>query len=416
MPDFPTQRRSLRQRLMWAFTLLTTCALVIQAAALYIANEEQEEDLIDEVVSAALNGVIAQPPDQAHAALGRHLSLFHAPIGSIPVGLPVSLTQLPIGTHEWFSRETEFHVGIRDHGGERFYVLYDASEHEERLSWLFWALVAGVVSISLLSLWLGHWIAKVLMRQLEQLATNLNADNQKMLAQPEQDREVALLASALDDYRRHNATLIAREREFSANVSHELRTPLTRIRTSAELMAEGIDDGKRAQRIILAVDEMEQRLKGLLFLARGSVQPDIQSLNLHTLVNDLAEHHREACQSKGLALENRISPEATVDADPALLSLLIDNLLRNAVTYTEAGAINLEFDEEGWLTVRDSGIGIPEEQQQKVFERHFRGGDRHDGAGLGLNIVREISDRCGWRCALKSDSRLGTEVRVKLSG
>ncbi|OQA34342.1 MAG: Sensor protein QseC [Betaproteobacteria bacterium ADurb.Bin341] len=414
MPDSLVHRRSLRKRLMWAFSILTSCALVVQATALYLVNEEQEEDLIDEVVSTALDNIVARPIDQAHVVLGRHLSLYHAPIGTLPSELPESLAKLPIGQHEWFAKDTEFHVGIRDHNGERFYLLYDATEHEERLAWLFWALVAGVVIISLLSLWLGHWFAKVLMRQLEQLAANLVVDDQKLLAQPGQDREVALLAKALDDYRARNAALIAREREFSANVSHELRTPLTRIRTGAELLAAGINDGTRAQRIVLAVDEMERRLKGLLFLARGSVQPEVQSLALRDLVDDLAEHYREDCESRGVTLENKISPEAKVETDRALLSLLVDNLLRNAVKFTDSGSIGIAF-EDGCLIVRDTGIGIPEDLQKQVFERHFRGDGTQDGAGLGLDIVREISERCGWRCELLSNSGQGTEVRVRLS-
>lgn len=414
MPDSINHRRSLRKRLMWAFTILTACALVVQATVLYLVNEEQEEDLIDEVVSTALDNIIARPIDQAPAMLGRHLTLFHAPIGTLPAGLPEPLTWLPIGTHEWLAKGTEFHVGIRDHQGERFYLLYDATEHEERLTWLLWALIAGVVTISLLSLWLGHWISKVLMRQLEQLAANLTTDDQKLLAQPEQDREVALLAKALDDYRSRNAALMAREREFSANVSHELRTPLTRIRTGAELLAAGINDGTRAQRIILAVDEMERRLKGLLFLARGSVQPEVQSLALRDLVDNLAENYREDCASRGVALENKILLGAKVETDPALLSLLVDNLLRNAVKFTDSGSISIAF-EDGCLIVRDTGIGIPEDLQKQVFERYFRGDGTQDGAGLGLDIVREISERCGWHYELLSSPGQGTEVRVHLS-
>lgn len=414
MPDSLAGRRSLRKRLMWAFSVLTTCALVIQATALYFANEEQEEDLIDEVVNTALDGIIARPADQAPALLGRHLSLFHAPLGSLPPGLPEALTKLPVGTHEWFAKGTEFHVGIREHGGQRYYLLYDATEHEDRLEWLFWVLVAGVLSISALSLWLGHWLSRVLMRQLEQLAVNLSTEKQEPLTQPEQDREVALLAKALDDYRARNVALIAREREFTANVSHELRTPLTRIRTSAEMLASGLSDARRAGRIVLAVDELERRLKGLLFLARGSSDPEIQSVALRNLTDGLSEPYREMCAMRGVALENLIAPDLQILADPALLSLLIDNLLRNSVKYTETGAITVEF-EEGRLILRDTGPGIAQDIHDKIFDRHFRAEGVQDGAGLGLHIVHEIAERCGWRCELESKPGEGTEVRVKLS-
>lgn len=417
MPESISRRQSLRKRLMWAFMLLTTFALVAQAAALFLASEEQEEDLINEVISTALGQLIDHPKDQLPRALGHRLTLYHAPIASIPEGLPEVVAKLPIGMHEWFSKGTEFHVGIRDHAGERYYLLYDATDHEERLFWLLWALIAGVVTISLLSLWLGHWLAKVLVQQLEQLMMNLKEENQNPLSspltRPEQDKEVALLALALDDYRTRNAVLIAREREFTANVSHELRTPLTRIRTGAELLASGISDVTKAERIILAVDELERRLKGLLFLARGSCESENQPVVLHALVKNLAEHYLETCASRGVVLSNQISPEISVMADPALLSLLIDNLLRNAVKYTHSGSICLDF-EENWLILRDTGVGIAEDQQGQVFERYFRADGMRDGTGLGLHIVREICDRRGWICELQSKPGEGTKVRVKL--
>lgn len=417
MPESISRRRSLRKRLMWAFMLLTTFALIAQATALFLASEEQEEDLIDEVISTTLEQLIAHPRDQLPSALGRHLTLYHAPVGTIPKGLPEAVAKLPIGMHEWFSRGTEFHVGIRDHAGERYYLLYDATDHEERLVWLFWALLVGVMSFSLLSLWLGHWLAKVLVRQLEQVATNLKEENQdpqsSPLTRPEQDREVALLAMALDDYRARNAALIAREREFTANVSHELRTPLTRIRTGAELLASGMNDVTKAERIVLAVDELERRLKGLLFLARTSFEPENQPVLLHALVENLAEHYVETCASRGVVVNNRIPTEISIVADPTLLSLLIDNLLRNAVKYTYSGSIDLDF-QENWLILRDTGVGIAEDHQEQVFERHFRADGMQDGTGLGLHIVREICDRCGWVCKLQSKLGEGTEIQVKL--
>lgn len=406
-------RRSLRKRLMWAFTVMTTLAVIVQAVALFAASEEQEEDLIDEVVNTALDGVISQQVDHPGVPLPPHLTMYRAPIGTAPAGLPPPLLKLRAGNHEWFKGDTEYHVGIREHAGERFYLLYDTTEHEERLSYLLWALVIGAVIVSLLSMWLGYWISGALVRQLEQLAAGLAGDETHLLSTPQQDREVALLAMALDDYRAHNAALIAREREFTANVSHELRTPLTSIRTSAELLAEGITDGNRAQRIVLAVDELERRLKGLLFLARGNANAELTQVALHVLVERLTEPYRDGCKAKGVALENQVAPDTLIQADPTLLSLLLDNLLRNAVSYTAAGKISVRFH-EGWLAVCDTGVGIPNDKLAQVFERHFRISNLPDGMGLGLSIVREITQRCGWLCELHSELGVGTEVRIRL--
>ena len=407
------RRKSLRKRLMWAFTSLTTFVLVAQAVALFVASEEQEEDLIDEIVNTALDGVTSRDPALQPRVLSPNISLYHAPLDFAPVGLPSALLRLPSGNHEWFNGDTEFHVGIRDHGGERFYLLYDTAEHEERMAYLLWALIVGGIIIALLSLWLGYWIAGALLYQLETLAARLIEDEPRPLVEPGQDREVALLASALDNYRAHNAALMAREQAFTANVSHELRTPLTRIRTSAELLAEGMVDHERALRIVSAVDELDRRLKSLLFLARGSAQASPVPVSLHSLVGSLIEHYRDECHTRGLVLDNQVPLSARVQADPALLSLLLDNLLRNAVRYTVAGQITVHFQDD-WLSVSDTGVGIPEDKLHQVFDRHFRISDLPDGMGLGLAIVREVADRCGWTCELHSTLGQGTQVRIKL--
>lgn len=407
-------RKSLRKRLMWAFSSLTTLVLLAQAVALFVASEEQEEDLIDEVVNTALDGVTTHNPAIQNHVLAPNIVLYRAPLNSVPAGLPTPLLPLPSGNHEWYSGDTEYHVGIRDYAGERFYLLYDTTEHEERMAYLLWALIVGGIIIALLSLWLGYWIAGALLSQLETLAVRLTEDAPRPLVEPGQDREVALLASALDDYRAHNAALMAREQAFTANVSHELRTPLTRIRTSAELLAEGLVDHERALRIVHAVDDLDLRLKSLLFLARGSGEVLPSTVALYGLVASLVEHYRDACHARGLVLENQVSPAVCVQADPALLSLLLDNLLRNAVRYTVAGQITIHFEHD-WLSVNDTGIGIPEDKLHQVFDRHFRISDLPDGMGLGLAIVREVADRCGWTCELHSTLGQGTQVRIKLS-
>lgn len=413
IPMRESGRRSLRARLVWAFFLLTTFVLIVLIGALFAIGEAQEADLIDEVIDSALDSVVVQGMSSQRGVLGENLTVYRAPVGSVPAGVPAPVAALPVGLHEWVTGGTEYHIGIREHNGERLYLFYDETGYARRMAWLYWSLGIGGVLLSLLSLTLGYRIARSLLRQFEHLTTGLS-EGDGPLARPDQDREVALLARALDDYRARNAALIAREREFTANVSHELRTPLTRIRTSAELLAEGVhDDGSRAQRIVLAVDELERRLKGLLFLARGDAAPPLRALELRPFVDGLLEPYRDGCQARGIALDNRIPAQATVDVAPDLLALLLDNLLRNAVQYTGSGSIVTTFD-DGWLAVRDTGIGIPADQQQQVFERHFRAGNLGDGSGLGLAIVREVAARCGWRCEIDSDLGKGTVVRVRL--
>lgn len=418
-------KRSLRWRLAWTFTLLTTFAVLIQAVALFVSTEEREEDLIDEVVNAALDETLRRPASvwmPLEQDLSSNLKLYRVTAGHAPPGLPEGFARVRAGNYEWFANDTEYHVGIRDKNGERFFLLYDTTEHEKRLEYLQGSLILGLLVLSALSLWLGYWLAGRMLFQLERMTARLQQDDAGMLNEPDFDKEVALLAGALDDYRRRNSELLAREREFTANVSHELRTPLTGIRTSAELFSE--DAGlsgrsrERAQRIIKAVDDMESRLRGLLFLARELVPAERRPLDLQQHVESCVAHFRTTCDAKGLRLTNDVAPRTTIDADPVLLQLLLENLIGNAVRYTSQGSVQVSFHHDV-LTVSDTGAGIPPEHLDHVFKRHYRASDTPDGLGLGLSIVKRVCDVHGWRYDVESvadqgDPRHGTRFSVSL--
>lgn len=416
--------RSLRWRLAWTFTLLSTFAVLIQAVALFVTTEEREEDLIDEIVNTALDNMVRRDGDKTVIGhnLSSRLEFFRVPRGQVPREMPADFANRKPGNYEWFVEDTEFHVGIRDDNDERLYLLYDATEHENRLDQMFWSLVFGLVVLSGISLWLGYWLSGRMLYQLEKITRRLHDDDSAKLNEPEFDREVALLAGALDIYRERNRELLEREREFTANVSHELRTPLTRIRTGAELFAEdaALSDRARtrAERIIKAVDDMESRLRGLLFLARELSPAERVTVNLRQSAESCLAHFRPICAQTGIAIETEIAPEVVVQADASLLHLLLENLIGNAVRYTPVGTIRVDF-RNGVLTVADTGVGIPSEHLGKVFQRHYRASDSPGGLGLGLSIVRRVCDAHGWQCAIESvsdaaDPAHGTRVTIDM--
>lgn len=417
--------RSLRWRLAWTFTLLSTFAVLIQAVALFVTTEEREEDLIDEVVNTALDNQIRNPggPRMIEGQnLSSRLAFHRVGRGQVPPEMPAGFAAMKPGNYEWYVRDTEYHVGIRDDNGDRLYLLYDATEHETRLDQMFWSLVVGLVLLSSVSLWLGYWLAGRMLYQLEKITQRLQGEDSGKLNEPDFDREVALLAGALDDYRQRNRELLAREREFTSNVSHELRTPLTRIRTGAELFAEDAAlserDRSRAGRIIKAVDDMESRLRGLLLLARELTPAERRSLNLRQAVQSCAANFHSPCEAAGVRLENGIAADVMIEADPALLQLLLENLIGNAVRYTPAGRIDIGY-RDGVLEVADTGTGIPPEHLENVFRRHFRASDLPGGLGLGLSIVKRVCDAHEWRYAIDSvaqegDPRRGTRVTIAI--
>lgn len=415
-------KRSLRWRLAWTFTLLSLFAVLMQAVSLFVSTEEQEEDMIDEVVNAALDNYLRQPgrPLPLDAAASLHMQMFRLPAGATAAGLAPEIVRLPAGNHEWYRGETEYHVGIRDIGAERVYVLYDTTEHEERLAQLMWRLVGTLLVLSMVSLALGYWLAGRMLYQLDRLMRQLREDAPGPLAEPGLDREVAQLAGTIDDYRSRNRELLAREQEFTANVSHELRTPLTRIRTGAELLADepGMPERarERATRIIEGVDAMENRLRGLLFLAREPKLDDTGSVDLRACVEACVAPLRAGGLANGITLSVDMPEGLRLRADPELLRLLLDNLIGNAVRYTQHGSITISAV-PGRLEVADTGTGIADEHQPHVFDRHFRASAHPDGSGLGLSIVRRVCELHGWQCSIDSvadpDSpRRGTRVTV----
>jgi signal transduction histidine kinase len=413
-------KRSLRWRLAWSFTLLSTFAVMIQAIALFVSTEEQEEDLIDEVVNTALDNQQRQPgsmPEFQSSSL--RMKLYRVPNGQAPAPLPAHFARLPAGNHEWFVGDTEYHVGIRDGAGGRVYLVYDVSEHETRLDQLRWNLTIGLLVLSVVSLSLGYWLAGRMLHQLEKITRGLQRDDSAPLNEPGLDHEVALLADALDQYRTRNRELLAREQEFTANVSHELRTPLTRIRTSAELLTEDAAlSGRtkdRAVRIVTAVDAMEARLRGLLFLAREIALDERRPLELKKYVEASATQVRPACKAAGVRLDIDIPEQAEVEADPALLQLLLDNLIGNAARYTPQGSIAIAW-RDGELTVTDTGVGIPAEHLAHVFDRHYRASELPGGTGLGLSIVKRVCEAHGWECAIGNvEEGTGTRVAVRFA-
>lgn len=418
--------RSLRWRLAWTFTLLSTFAVLIQAVALFVTTEEREEDLIDEVVNTALDNQMRRaggPKMTEGHSLSSRLEFYRVPSGQVPPEMPAHFATMRPGNYEWFVRDTEFHIGIRDDNGDRLYLLYDATEHESRLDQMFWSLAFGLAVLSSISLWLGYWLAGRMLYQFEKITRRLQQDDSGKLNEPDFDREVALLAGALDDYRQRNRELLAREREFTANVSHELRTPLTRIRTGAELFAE--DSGlssrakARADRIIKSVDDMESRLRALLFLARELAPAERRPVQLRQAVELSAGHIRPACEAANVQLGIDIDENAVIDADPSLLQLLLDNLIGNAARYTSTGRIDIAYRDNA-LTVSDTGVGIPPEHLDSVFERYYRASDHPGGLGLGLSIVKRVCDAHGWRPALESvteprDPRRGTRATISFA-
>jgi len=194
-----------------------------------------------------------------------------------------------------------------------------------------------------------------------------------------------------------------RERRFTDDAAHELRTPLASVKTQAQVALRSTDAAEQQQalrQVVSGVDRATHLLEQMLTLAR--LNPEEKNLKheeifLRALTADVIAQIAPAAIKKNIALELSGEEHAIVKADATILSILIRNLVDNAVRYTpQGGKVDVRISREKGktvLTVIDNGPGISTELQQRVFDRFFRlVGNNTQGCGLGLAIVKQIAD------------------------
>lgn len=208
-------------------------------------------------------------------------------------------------------------------------------------------------------------------------------------------------------------------RDFVANVSHEFKTPLTAIRGFAETLLSGaLDDTANRRRFVEIIYEHARRLArltdDLLKLSRieaGRLELEIRPIRVEALVSGCVETARVNAEPRGLQIHVNL-PEGlpAIRGDGAQLGEVLQNLLDNAVQYTPSGGtIEVKARSNGHdvtFTVTDTGIGIPESDLERVFERFYRvdvaRSREAGGTGLGLAIARHIVDAHGGRIWVES--------------
>ncbi len=236
--------------------------------------------------------------------------------------------------------------------------------------------------------------------------------------------EIGQLTMALNQTLAQLEELFRTQQRFLADVSHELRTPLTTIRGNVDLMRRmGGADNVSLDDIEAELERMTRLVNDLLLLARadvGSLPIGQEVVELDTLLLDV---YRQAT-TLNPSVEVRMAEvdQVQVIGDADRLKQLVLNLVDNAVKYTPAGgAVFLgltKSNQEAELTVRDTGIGIPEDDLDFIFDRFYRvdkaRARAHGGSGLGLSIARWIVEAHGGSIAVDSRLGQGTTFIVRL--
>ncbi len=216
-----------------------------------------------------------------------------------------------------------------------------------------------------------------------------------------------------------------RQHAFVADASHELRTPLAVIRANAEYLHQEQPDNPEVQDIVSETERLSALVDTLLAVARGdSAERGAirEPLDLGDVVSNSATAMQPLATGRGIDLTVAAGEGLRVQGDREQLRQLVVILVDNALRYTsEGGRVHVYAGQENGhalLTVHDTGIGIPEAAQPRVFERFYRADDARNresgGAGLGLAIAQELVEGHGGRISVESTPGAGSTFIVRL--
>ena len=363
---------------------------------------------------------------------------------------PAALRDLTPGYHHLPTSADFSAAYISDRGVDRLALIFDGEQVRE-LSVFFGLVPLALVLIVLyLAAWLSYRAARLAVSPVEWLAREVHRlDPERPNASvfsPENlpgrpDREVVDLADALGRLARQVNEFLERERNFTRDASHELRSPLTVIRLAADMLLseQELDHPARnsVNRIKRATNDIEELTEAFLLLARETERGlAIEPVDINEILVEEIERARLLVGTRPLSLKLLPECHMRLEASSKVLSVLLGNLLRNAVNYTDEGVVQVRIG-RGFVEISDSGVGMAREEVDKVFRPFYRGAEdeqtpspnsaransaqanatparrRRGGHGVGLTIVKRLSDRFSWPVSIDSTPGVGTRVVVE---
>ena len=292
-----------------------------------------------------------------------------------------------------------------------------------------WLAASPVLWLLVLVLLISGVLSFRVARQIVKPINDLDLDRPDLKTYPEITPLIEKIQEQKQTIQEEANQREALRREFSANVSHELKTPLTSISGFAELMAEGVVEGEKVQEFSRDIYKESQRLIVLIDdiiklsrLDEEAIGPEREPVDLYELSAKVLNDLRPVAEKEKISLDLS-GIHASISGVRQLISEMIYNLCDNAIKYNRPGG-NVCVDisktqNEVWVTVSDTGIGIPPEHQKRVFERFYRVDKSHSkeigGTGLGMSIVKHGAQYHGARVELESEPGVGTRISLVFS-
>ncbi|MPS81471.1 sensor histidine kinase [Achromobacter sp.] len=412
---------TLTQRVVWALT--GTVALFVTALALlaYLTFDQMEDDLVNDILNTEMDRLVQHArnsdeflPRDGVRELGGSMRAWLSVDGQRPAGIPDEVMELDNGLHLIGPGASTWHVMVADTGRGKVYLLYDATDNEERVN-DFGLIVLAVGAICVLGAYaLSRRVAAVAVGPLLDLTDRLatwapGAPDMAVV----RDDEAGRLIEAFNRVQNQVDRSLAREREFAGNLSHEVRTPLAAIRSDSELMlltqAMTADQRERLLRIVDNVDDVIVCLESARAMARDQLLPPTP-VDIAECMQDAWRGYEAQAELAELHFDNQIAPGHVLMLDRYALLTVLRNLVRNAVEHAAPATLTANFRAPDLLELRDDGRGISPDDLPFLFRRYYSGRMRdsaaagqHEAArGLGLAIAKRVCDMQGWLLTVES--------------
>jgi len=418
-------RESLKGRLLVLALAAITLVWLGATAFTYFDAQEEFDEVLDAHLAQTASLLLAQASHDLdeleieHAPLlhkyarhvafqiwenGRQLRLHSANAPPQPMtNKEKGFSDTTIDGHRWRVFSTW------DESGEYLIQVAERTEVRDELA-------QGIAQNLLRPLWFALPLLALLLwivvmrglRPLEKLTREVEQrepDNLGALDASSSPREVVPLIERLNQLFTRISLSIQRERRFTADAAHELRTPVAAIKAQAQVAQAASGKEERMHALgnaILGCDRAAHLIDQLLTLSRVDTLEGVvtESCPLKSIASEVIASLVPAALENGVRMELQAEDEVFVHGNPALLQILLRNLLDNSVKHTAPGTVvQVSISREAGqvnLSVSDNGPGIPEQEQEKVSERFYRPlGTQASGSGLGLSIVKRIAELHG---------------------
>lgn len=334
--------------------------------------------------------------------------------------------ELKPGFSEFQTRQGKFVLYTSNKNNRTLYLIYNRGEVDHLAAYYGLVPLSFVLLVLYISLWLAYrfshraispvtWLANQV-NLLDFNAADFSAVKTENLPYNAHD-DIQVLSDAIVHLGERLEAFISRERNFTRDASHELRSPLTVINIAADMLLSEQELATPVKNSVLrikrATSDMEELISAFLLLARESDQVlSSETVCLNDILEEEVERAKVFIENKPLRMNYKATHQVYLRASDKVLSILFGNIIRNAILYTDEGSVDISLT-KNCVVIQDSGSGIPEQQVKEIFKPYYRGKSDHRGHGVGLTIVKRLSDRFNWPINIESKVGMGTNIQIQ---